>query len=322
MWRRLSGYPGGRRLFSFLLFRRVRYSGTIGARVVELEPGRCVAVMRDRPAVRNHLQSIHATALVTFGELASGLSMAAALPPRSRAIVTGLDVEYKKKARGPLTVLGLAPIPGGAERKEYVVTASITDAAGRRGLRPARPLARRTGEVRNESVNLRSVPGTRFTEQVGIEVPLICGAMYPCSNPELVAAVSAAGGIGIVQPISMVYVHGHELRDGLRLIRSVTDKPIGFNAIVEKSVKAYEQRMRRWVDVAIEEGVRFFITALGNPRWVVDAVHSVGGIVYHDVTERRWADRALQEGVDGLICVNDRAGGHAGSDRHASSTSN
>ncbi len=42
-----------------------------------------------------------------------------------------------------------------------------------------------------------------FADQVGIEVPIICGAMYPCSNPELVAAVSAAGGIGVVQPISL-----------------------------------------------------------------------------------------------------------------------
>ncbi len=153
---------------------------------------------------------------------------------------------------------------------------------------------------------------TAFTKQVGIEVPLICGAMYPCSNPELVAAVSAAGGIGIIQPISMIFVHKHDLRDGIRMIRRITDKPIGFNAIVEKSSEVYMDRMRRWVDVALDEGVRFFITALGNPRWVVDAVHARGGIVYHDVTERRFAEKALEEGVDGLICVNRRAGGHAG----------
>jgi nitronate monooxygenase len=153
---------------------------------------------------------------------------------------------------------------------------------------------------------------TPLTRDAGIEVPLICGAMYPCSNPELIAAVSAAGGIGIVQPISMVYVHGHDFREGLRLIRSITDRPIGFNAVVEKSVRAYEERMRAWVDVALEEGVRFFVTALGNPRWVVERVHAVGGVVYHDVTERRWAEKALEGGVDGLICVNRRAGGHAG----------
>ena len=153
---------------------------------------------------------------------------------------------------------------------------------------------------------------TPFTRQVGIDVPLICGAMYPCSNPELIAAVSEAGGIGIIQPISLMYVHGHKLRDGIRAIQRMTSKPVGFNAIVEKSSKIYEDRMKGWVDVALEEGVRFFITALGNPRWVVDKVHAVGGIVYHDITERRWAIKALEGGVDGLICVNERAGGHAG----------
>ncbi len=153
---------------------------------------------------------------------------------------------------------------------------------------------------------------TPFTRQVGIEVPLVCGAMYPCSNPELVAAVSDAGGIGIIQPIAMVYAHRHDLREGIRLIRTLTDKPVGFNAIVEKSSKVYEDRMRKWIDVALEEGVRFFVTALGNPRWVVDRVHAVGGVVYHDVTERKWALKALDGGVDGLICVNARAGGHAG----------
>ncbi len=153
---------------------------------------------------------------------------------------------------------------------------------------------------------------TPFAQQVGIDVPLICGAMYPCSNPELVAAASEAGGIGIVQPISLTYVHGHDFREGLRFIRSLTSKPIGFNAIVEKSSKTYEDRMRSWIEIALEEDIRFFITALGKPDWVVEKVHAVGGIVYHDVTERKWAERALDSGVDGLICVNSRAGGHAG----------
>ena len=153
---------------------------------------------------------------------------------------------------------------------------------------------------------------TPFTRHAGVATPLICGAMYPCSNPELVAAVSAAGGIGIVQPISLTYVFRHDLREGLRLIRRITDKPIGFNVVVEKTAKSYENRMRAWVDVALEEGVKFFITALGNPRWVVEKVHAAGGIVYHDVTAREWAQKAIAGGVDGLICVNTRAGGHAG----------
>ncbi|MFV8753025.1 NAD(P)H-dependent flavin oxidoreductase [Nannocystaceae bacterium ST9] len=152
----------------------------------------------------------------------------------------------------------------------------------------------------------------QFLAHARIEVPLICGAMYPCSNPELVAAVSAAGGLGVVQPLSMIYAHGHDLREGLQMIRRLTERPIGFNAIVEQSSKVYEDRMRKWIGVALDEGVRFFVTALGNPRWVVDLVHARGGVVYHDVTEHKWAMRALDAGVDGLICVNARAGGHAG----------
>ena len=156
-------------------------------------------------------------------------------------------------------------------------------------------------------------PSTPLTEAAGIEVPLLCGAMYPCSNPELVAAVSEAGGLGIVQPISLTWVHGHDFREGLRLIRRLTSKPIGMNALIEQSSRTYRLRMERWIDIALEEGVRFFVTSLGNPRWVVDRVRPSGGVVYHDVTERKWAVKGAEGGVDGLIAVNDRAGGHAGS---------
>lgn len=153
---------------------------------------------------------------------------------------------------------------------------------------------------------------TRFTAQADIRLPIIGGAMYPCSNPELVAAVSASGGIGIVQPVSLTYVFGHDYREGLRLIRQTTDCPIGVNALIERSSERYHQRVVRWVEIALEEGVRFFVTSLGNPAWVVEKVHAVGGFVYHDVTERKWAEKAEAGGVDGLIAVNSVAGGHAG----------
>lgn len=151
-----------------------------------------------------------------------------------------------------------------------------------------------------------------FCEQVGIRYPVIGGAMYPCSNPELTAAVSEAGGIGILQPISLTYVHGHEYREGIRLMRRLTDKPIGMNALIEKSSRKYHQRMSDWIDIALEEGIRFFVTSLGKPGWVAERVHAAGGLVYHDVTEMKWAKIGLDNGVDGLICVNNRAGGHAG----------
>lgn len=154
---------------------------------------------------------------------------------------------------------------------------------------------------------------TALCDHAHIEVPLLCGAMYPCSNPELVAAVSEAGGMGIIQPLSMVYVHRHEFRAGMELIRRLTSKPVGMNVVVEKSSKVYEERMQRYVDLALELGVRFFVTSLGNPRWVAERAHAVGGVVYHDVTERKWAEKGLEGGADGLIAVNDRAGGHAGS---------
>ncbi len=152
-----------------------------------------------------------------------------------------------------------------------------------------------------------------FTRQAGIAHPIICGPMYPCSNPELVAAASKAGALGIVQPIALTYVHGYDFRQGLRYIRSLTTEPIGMNALIEQSSKRYHERVVRWIYIALEEGVRFFITSLGKPHWVVRRVHDAGGVVYHDVTEKKWADKAIDAGVDGLIAVNNRAGGHAGS---------
>ncbi len=152
-----------------------------------------------------------------------------------------------------------------------------------------------------------------FGYQAGISIPIICGPMYPCSNPELVAAVSESGALGIVQPISLSYVHGYDFREGLRYIRSLTNRPIGMNALIEQSSKRYHQRMVQWLEIALEEGVRFFITSLGKPNWVVKRVHAMGGVVYHDATEKKWAQKAVDANVDGLIAVNNRAGGHAGS---------
>jgi len=153
---------------------------------------------------------------------------------------------------------------------------------------------------------------TSFTKQLGIQYPIICGPMYPSSNPELVAAVSEAGGIGVVQPLSLVYVHGYDLRKGLQKIKSLTNRPFGLNVIVEKSSEKHKKRMMDCVQIALEEGCRFFLTSLGNPQWVAEMVKPFGGIVYHDVTDKKWAEKAMKHKIDGLVCVNNRAGGHAG----------
>ena len=70
--------------------------------------------------------------------------------------------------------------------------------------------------------------------------------------------------------------------------------------------------MSNWIDIALEENIRFFVTSLGKPDWVCKRVHQEGGFVYHDVTSR-YFKKGIDSGVDGLICVNNRAGGHLGS---------
>lgn len=130
----MRGLPGGKRLFSRLIGSQAPYSGSIRAVVRDLEPGRAVVALSDRRSVRNHLNSIHAVALTNLGELASGLAMVTDLPPGSRAIVTGLDIEFTKKARGSLIATGTATAPSLVDIEQDPVTcvalAEIRDSEG------------------------------------------------------------------------------------------------------------------------------------------------------------------------------------------------
>jgi acyl-coenzyme A thioesterase PaaI-like protein len=129
-WARLSPLPGGRALFSRMIGFMIPYSGSIHPRVLELRGGYAKVEMRDRRAVRNHLHSVHAIALMNLGELTTGLAMTLAMPDGARGIVTGLSMEYLKKARGLLTAECTAPPFDATVSAQHDFRADIVDLSG------------------------------------------------------------------------------------------------------------------------------------------------------------------------------------------------
>ena len=149
LWKSLSPLPGGRWLFSRLFGRMVPYSGSVKPRILHLEPGHARVAIPDRRANRQHLGSVHAVALLNLAEMTSGMAMICGLPETVRGIVTSMDIEFYKKARGTITAEARVAIPTVVTDVDFDVVAECKDPAG---VVVARATIRwRLGPVREET---------------------------------------------------------------------------------------------------------------------------------------------------------------------------
>ena len=146
---------------------------------------------------------------------------------------------------------------------------------------------------------------TEFTRMLDIDYPIIGAPMFLISYEELVVAVAKAGGLGAI-PLPN-FRNLEDLKTTLENIRKETDKPIGVNIHTSGKFEWKEQ-----LSLCLDAGVKFFITALGDPRLILDDVHANGGKVFADVASLKQGLRARDKGVDGLIAVASGAGGHCG----------
>jgi acyl-coenzyme A thioesterase PaaI-like protein len=129
LWDRVGGLPLGDRAFSRLIGLAAPYTGSMGARVLELREHYCRAQLRDRWSVRNHLTSVHAVALANLAEMTGNLAVAYTLPHDARFIVAGMSTAYLAKARGTITGVCDQTLPMSNEKREYEVVVEMFDAA-------------------------------------------------------------------------------------------------------------------------------------------------------------------------------------------------
>lgn len=125
-WEMCSKLPFGNLLFSTRINLKAPYTGTIGAKVLELAPGYAKVSMKDRWFVRNFVPSIHAVAMTNLGEMTSGIAFLHSLPPGLRGIVAKLSTEYHKVAHGTLVAISYAPsVEFSLEKRTFEVRAYI-----------------------------------------------------------------------------------------------------------------------------------------------------------------------------------------------------
>lgn len=142
-----------------------------------------------------------------------------------------------------------------------------------------------------------------------LRLPLVTAPMFLVSAPSMVLASCNAGVVGSFPALNQRESAGFaawldEIAAGL----TADAAPYAVNLIVHGS----NPRLQGDLAICTEKKVPIVITSLGAVKEVVDAVHSYGGLVFHDITTRRHAEKAAEAGVDGLIAVAAGAGGHAG----------
>ncbi|MDD5127198.1 MAG: nitronate monooxygenase [Dehalococcoidales bacterium] len=143
---------------------------------------------------------------------------------------------------------------------------------------------------------------TRITEMVGIKHPVMLAGMNQVSDPGLVAAVSNAGGLGVLAVSAFT---PEDTRRYIHEIKKLTDKPFGVNQALVRPLA------KEKIEVAIEERVPVLCYSLGKPTFI-ERVHAYGGKVFGAVTTSKHAARATQLGVDCMVVTGHEAAGHGG----------
>jgi acyl-coenzyme A thioesterase PaaI-like protein len=132
LYRRITRWPAGHWLFSRAVCFKAPYFASIAPRIESLEPGRCVASLRHRRKVTNHIGTVHAIALCNLAELSGGLMVDASLPASMRWIPKGMTVEYLRKAVGTMRAVATPAqaIVEAAASYEMPVDVVVTDVSG------------------------------------------------------------------------------------------------------------------------------------------------------------------------------------------------
>ncbi len=130
LWQKLSAKPFGKAIFSKIICWKAPYFGSINPRFVELRPGFSRVAMKNRRAVQNHIQTIHAIALCNLAELGAGTMMEASLSKHMRWLPKGMTVQYRKKAETDVEAFCTADDIADGPARDVVVRVEIKDQSG------------------------------------------------------------------------------------------------------------------------------------------------------------------------------------------------